>query len=118
MEPQSSSYSRETNQWAMILHISQLAGYVIPGAGWVIPIVIWQVKKTEMPQLDAHGKVVMNWLLSVLVYGMVSSLLLLALIGVPLLIALGMLCLIFPIVGAVKATSGVVWKYPLSIPFL
>jgi uncharacterized Tic20 family protein len=49
---------------------------------------------------------------------MVSSLLLLALIGVPLLIALGMLCLIFPIVGAVKATSGVVWKYPLSIPFL
>ena len=30
---------------------------------------------------------------------------------------LGLLCLIFPIIGAIKANDGEVWPYPLSIRF-
>jgi uncharacterized Tic20 family protein len=44
--------------------------------------------------------------------------LILAIIGIPLLIALMVLMVVFPIIGAVKANDGKVWKYPLSIPFL
>jgi len=39
------------------------------------------------------------------------------LIGIPLLIALAILAIVFPIVAAIKANNGQVWKYPLSIPF-
>jgi len=117
MQSQTIGHTREVGQWALVLHLSQLAGYVFPLVGWVAPIIIWQIKKEGMPGLDAHGRVVANWLISVLIYGFVCGLLTLVLIGLPLLIILAFLCLIFPIVGGIKATDGVVWKYPGSISF-
>jgi uncharacterized Tic20 family protein len=108
----------QTRQWAVFLHLSVFAGYVVPLAGLVVPIVIWQLKKAELPGLDAHGKVVVNWIISSILYAVVSVVLVFVLIGIPMLVALGVLCVVFPIIGAVKANEGQVWKYPLSIPFL
>jgi uncharacterized Tic20 family protein len=113
-----SSREQQTRQWAFLLHLSQLAGYVVPLAGLVAPIVIWQLKKDELPGLDAHGKNVLNWILSELIYFMVSVLLVFVFIGIPLLIALGICGIVFAILGAIKANNGEVWKYPLSITFL
>ncbi len=112
------SKEAQTRQWAMFLHLSLLAGFLVPLAGLVVPIVIWQLKKDELPGLDVHGKVVMNWIISLVIYGIVSCLLVLLLIGIPLLLALGLVSIVFPIIGAIKANEGVVWKYPLSITFL
>jgi uncharacterized Tic20 family protein len=108
------------NQWAMALHLSQLAHFVVivPLAGVIAPILIWQLKKGEFPSLDAHGKIVVNWLISAFIYCIVSALLLVILIGIPLLVVLGILAVVFPIIGGIKASSGEVWKYPLSISFL
>jgi uncharacterized Tic20 family protein len=117
MEAQT-SLEQQTRQWALFLHLSQLAGYIIPMAGLIVPIVIWQVKKTEMPGLDAHGKVVTNWIISALIYAAVSIILMFVLIGVPLLIAVAILGVIFPIIGGIKASNGEVWPYPLTIKFL
>ena len=108
----------QTNQWAMFLHFSLLAGFVIPLAGFVAPILIWQLKKEEMPDLDNHGKVVVNWMLSQFIYMLVAGILILILIGVPLLIAVVVTGIVFPIVGGIKASDGELWPYPLSIPFL
>lgn len=110
--------NNDDRQWAMFLHLSQLAGFVVPLAGWVLPIVIWQMKKAEIPQLDAHGKVVANWLISELIYAVVASVLIFLLVGIPILIILGIIGVVFPIIGAIKANNGQLWKYPLSIPFL
>ena len=109
--------TQATRTWAMILHLSQFAGYIVPLAGLVAPIVIWQVKKSEMPELDEHGKIVANWIISGLIYALAGTILLIVLIGLPLLIALAVCAIAFPIIGAVKASSGEAWKYPLSIPF-
>jgi Uncharacterized protein conserved in bacteria len=113
-------YSRtdqETRQWAMFLHLSQFAGYFVPIAGLIAPILIWQLKKNELPGLDVHGRNVANWILSSLIYLVISIVLVIVLIGIPLLIALGLMLIIFPIIGGVKANNGEVWKYPLSIEF-
>ena len=108
----------DDRQWAMFLHLSQLAGFVVPLAGWVLPIVIWQMKKAEIPGLDAHGKVVANWLISEVIYLTVAVILMFVLIGIPILIVLGIIGVGFPIIGGIKANNGKLWKYPLSIPFL
>lgn len=108
---------REGRQWALFIHLSQLANFIVPLAGWILAIVLWQVKKDELPAVDAHGKVVLNWLISALIYGLVCMPLAFILIGIPLLIALGILCILFPILGALKANEGKVWPYPLSIRF-
>jgi uncharacterized Tic20 family protein len=109
---------REVRQWAMFLHLSLLAGYLVPLAGWVAPIVIWQLKKAEMPELDVHGKIVVNWLISFVIYFIASFLLTCVLIGFPMVVALVIVNVVFPIVGGIKASNGEVWPYPLSIRFL
>jgi uncharacterized Tic20 family protein len=108
---------RQVRQWAMILHLSLLAGYLIPLAGLVAPIIIWQLKREEMPGLDAHGRVVANWIVSSLIYLGVSLLLIFVIIGIPLIMLLGVVGVVFPIIGGIKASDGIVWKYPASITF-
>ena len=109
---------QETRQWAMFLHLSQLAGFVLPLAGLVLPIVIWQAKKTSLPGIDVHGKVVVNWIISEIVYLVACFLLAFVVIGIPLLIALVIVSVVFPIIGGIKAGKGEVWRYPLSLSIL
>ena len=108
---------RQTWQWAMYLHFSQLAGFVLPLAGLVLPIIIWQVKKTDLPGIDAHGKVVVNWIISELLYAAACIVLTLVVVGPFLLLALLVVAIVFPIIGGIKANNGELWRYPLSIEF-
>jgi uncharacterized protein len=103
--------------YCMLLHLSQFTGYAVPIAGFALPIVMWAVNKDAYPEVDAHGKVILNWMISVLIYGAVFFILSFVLIGIPLLVALGLCGIIFPIIAAIKSNEGVVWKYPLSIKF-
>jgi uncharacterized Tic20 family protein len=112
------SQEQQTRRWAFFLHLSVLAGFVVPLAGLVVPIMIWQLKKEELPAIDVHGKNALNWILSQILYAVVCVLLAFAVVGIPLLIALGAVGIVFPIIAAIKANNGEIWKYPLAIPFL
>ncbi|RME94004.1 MAG: DUF4870 domain-containing protein, partial [Verrucomicrobia bacterium] len=107
----------QTRLWAMILHLSVFAGYIVPLAGLVAPIVIWQVKKSQLPGIDIHGKIVLNWILSLILYVVIGLILSLVVVGIFVLIAAGVCAIVFPIVGGIKANNGEVWHYPLSIRF-
>ncbi|MEZ6060727.1 MAG: DUF4870 domain-containing protein [Planctomycetaceae bacterium] len=106
------------NTWCMLMHLSQLLNFVAPSAGLVAPIVMWAVSKDKLPEADRHGKVIFNWMISSLIYALVSGLLLFVLIGFPMLLAVAALAIIFPIIGAIKANEGIVWHYPLTIRFM
>ena len=108
---------KETNTWAMVLHLSVLASFLLPLAGVVAPIVIYLIKKDSLPGLKPHAFVVFNWLLSALIYGIISLILTIVVIGALGLIAVAILTIIFPIIGGIKASDGEVWPYPLSIKF-
>lgn len=110
--------TQEERQMGMFLHLSQLANLIFFPIGIILPIVLWQTNKDKMPALDRHGKMVVNWMISMIIYGVVSGILVFFIIGFFLLIALGLLGIILPIVGAVKANNGELWEYPLTIKFL
>ncbi len=112
-----SDISSDVNMWSMFIHLSQFCGYVIPLAGLIVPIVLWQIKKSDSEIIDKHGKIVVNWILTELIYGIVFGLLCMILIGIPLILALAVLSIVFPIVGGIRANAGEVWPYPLSIKF-
>lgn len=109
---------QQTKLWGMLLHLSILAGFVFPIAGLIAPILIWQLKKDDLPEIDIHGKNAMNWIISQLIYAVVFVLLIFVLIGIPLLMALGLVGVLFPIVAAIKANKGEIWRYPFTITFL
>ena len=110
--------AEDVSQWAILLHLSQFLVYFLPPFGLVAPFVIWQYKKNEMPEIDDHGKVVANWLLSATVYFVASAFLCIIVIGVLPLLGVLILSIVYPVIGAVKAARGQVWRYPLSIDFI
>jgi uncharacterized Tic20 family protein len=107
----------KAREWCMMLHLALLAGHVVPFGGIIAPIVIWQAKKEDIPDMDEHGRNAVNWVISFVIYVATSAVLCFALIGFVLLPAVLLMNLVFPIVAALKAKDGRVWKYPLAIPF-
>ena len=103
--------------WAMYIHFAQLLNMLFPFAGLVAVIIMWQIKKEESSYVDRHGKIVLNWMLSYFLYGIVCLLLVYIGVGIVLLLLLKIAIFILAIVGGVKANDGIVWEYPLSIRF-
>lgn len=108
----------EEKQMGMFLHLSGLAFALIWPLGIVLPIILWQTQKEKMPALDAHGKMVTNWMISASIYMVASFVLMFVLIGFLTIFAAFLMAVIFPIIGAVKANNGEMWNYPLTIKFL
>lgn len=109
---------QSTRTWGMLLHLSVLLGYMLPVAGLLAPILIWQLKKGEIPELDDHGKMVVNFMISMLIYSLISFVLLFVFVGVLCYIALFIMGIVFPIIGGIKANHGELWKYPLVISII
>jgi uncharacterized Tic20 family protein len=116
--PPMSLQTPDEKQMGMFLHLSQLINLLIPPVGIIAPIVLWQMNKDKMPALDAHGKMIVNWLISSIIYAIISGILTLVIIGVFGLLAIGVLSVVFPIIGGIKANNGELWEYPLTIKFL
>ena len=101
----SSTRDRETNQWAMFIHFSILAGWIVPIGGLIVPIILWQLKKDELPGTVAHAHVVLNWIITSLVYAFICFILTFILSGIFGFIALGLATVIFAIVGGIYANN-------------
>ena len=99
------------------MHIAILAGSVVPIAGLALPLFMWLSNKEESVLIDQHGKNIMNWILSSIVYAIVSCILMVVGVGFLMIFGLLLCNLIFVIMGAVKASNGEVFKYPIVIEF-
>jgi uncharacterized protein len=108
----------EQKQIGLFLHLSQFANLIFFPLGIIAPIVIWQMNKDKMPGLDAHGKMVTNWMISATIYAFISFILMFVLIGFLTIMAVAIMGIVFPIIGAIKANNGELWEYPLTIKFL
>ena len=117
-QPQTYLQTPEQKQMGLFLHLSQFANLILFPIGIILPIVLWQTQKDKMPALDAHGKMVVNWMISSTIYAIVSIILMFVLIGFLTILAVGIMGIVFPIIGAIKANNGEFWEYPLTIKFL
>jgi uncharacterized Tic20 family protein len=116
--PAGREISRDARMWAMFCHLAALATFVMPGVGLVVgPLVVWLIKKEQYPFVDEQGKEAVNFQISMLIYSAIGVLLLLAWgIGFFVMIAVGVLDLVFMIVAATKANEGYHYRYPY--PFI
>ncbi|WP_408020144.1 DUF4870 domain-containing protein [Staphylococcus durrellii] len=82
------------------------------------PLIIWLVKRDVSPFVDRGGKNYFNFLISYIIWTIVSSILMLIIIGFILLPVIAILNLIFTIIAIVKASNGEDYLPPLSIRFI
>ncbi len=115
-EEQVEGIPREARKWAMICHLSALIGLLGNGIGFLLaPLVIWLVKREDHPFVDEQGKEAVNFQITMFLALFVCIPLMLVVIGVILAVIVGFLMIIFPIIGAIKASDGESYRYPLSL---
>jgi uncharacterized Tic20 family protein len=110
--------SKEARTWAMASHLLPLTGFLIPAVpilNIVAPLVLWLIKKDELPFLNDQGKEVLNFqiTLSLLLFACLMTFWLI----IPIVIAF-IACiasLIFMIIGAIQANDGKAYRYPFSL---
>jgi uncharacterized Tic20 family protein len=110
--------SETERNWAMFCHLAAFAGFFVPFGGIIGPLVIWLSKRDDSTWVNENGKASLNFQLSMLMYMVLVAPLCLILIGIPLLIMLGILKIVFIILASVRASKGEEFKYPLAIPFI
>jgi uncharacterized protein len=102
---------------AILCHIS-----LFLGVGFVLPLIIYLVKRAESPLVAAHAKEVLNFHLSLLLYGVCAvpvSLVFFCLpIWIPIFLGLALMSFICAIIAAIQASEGGFYFYPLTIRFI
>lgn len=128
--------------WAMWCHLSVLAMFLgIPFGAILGPLLVWLIKKDEFPLVDAQGKEVLNFQISLWIYGLGLGLLffllfivifVLAVVFPPFIVIawiLGILSAIMfaimklagialSVIAAVKVNNGEIYRYPFAMRFL
>lgn len=110
--------THEESNWTTFCHLSALAGYFFPFGNIIGPLIIWLMKKDLYPSVDQHGKEALNFQISISIYALVATALIVILIGIPLLIGLAIFNFIMIIVAAIKCKNGQEFSYPLSLRLL
>ena len=95
---------------AILCHVS-----IFLGVGFILPLIVYLVKKTESELVAAHAREVLNFHISLLIYSMCAIPLALIVIGIPILMGLGLMAAICAIIAAIRASEGGFYYYPLTI---
>lgn len=119
MESNYHTLKRVDNQLLVITHLSQMLTYVTGFGGLLVPLIIWLTQKDKVEQMDEHGKAIVNFQLSMIIYVIICIPLILLLgLGILGFIVIGVISFVFPIINAIKANKGEMPSYPLSIKFI
>lgn len=114
----SQKFGLSDSNFNVLLHLSQYCNLVVPFLGIVVPIFLWLSNKDNDPIVDQHGKNIINWSISSIIYLFGSFVLCFIFVGIFFIFIIGIIYLIFPIIGAIKADAGEVWEYPMTIKFI
>ena len=116
--PSTSVASSSTRTWCILCHASALLGIFFHFLGHIFgPLIVWIFKRADAPEIDAHGKESLNFQLSMLIYDAAAVIHCFVLIGIPILVLLWVLNIVFVIIASIKASEGELYRYPLTIRF-
>jgi len=104
------AHSGNDKVWSMLSHLSALFG-----VGIILPLVVYLAMRNESEFVSANAKEALNFHISGFLYILCWIPLAFILVGVPLMVIIGLSSLILAIIGAVKASKGGCYHYPLTL---
>jgi|SRR5688572_33492699 uncharacterized Tic20 family protein len=131
---------QDVRTWSMLCHLAALAGFLFPLGSVIGPLIIWQIKKNELPEIDPHGKEAVNFQLTILIVNIIAGIAIAAVLGIGfgfgqfwrspfyavgggfglgiILVIINLLSWILAIVAGIKANNGEFYRYPISFRFI
>ena len=130
MEPR----EQQVRTWTMLCHLAALSTLIF-SLGLVLgPLLVWQIKKNEMPEIEAHGKEAVNFQLTIVIiniilwiiiggftsfYWMVRSPIMFGYLGFGIVIGcVNIAALVLAVIAGLRANNGGFYRYPFSIRFI
>lgn len=55
-----------------LCHLSSFASFIIPLGNILGPLVVWLLRKDDLPSVDKHGKAALNFNISITIYGAIG----------------------------------------------
>ena len=101
----------------MFAHLSALVGFLIPFGSLLGPLIIWQIKKAEMPFVDDQGKESLNFQITVFIAVIAAIILMFITLGLLFFVpmAVGIAALVLTIMAGIKANNGETYRYPWTL---
>lgn len=103
--PPEQNPTRDEAIWAMAAHMAGLIGIIGP-------LLVWLIKRQDMPFVDDQAKEALNFQINVAIATLLASVLVYFVIGILLLPLIVMAWFAFLIIGAAKAHRGEHYRYP------
>lgn len=100
---------------AMLCHLAAFAGFLFPFGNILGPLIVWLMRRKDSRFIDFHGKEVLNFQITMIIYFIISAILIIVIIGFLLLAAVAIFDVVMTIIAAVRANDGVEYRYPLTI---
>jgi len=107
--------------WNMLAHLSALAGFVVPFGNIIGPLIVWQVKKNEIPSVDQHGKDAVNFqitatiiLVAATIVALILTFVVIGALLFPVIMLAGLAAIGLSVYAGIQANNGVAFKYPYS----
>lgn len=104
-------------QWILLSHLGTLIGYMLPFGNIIVPLLVYSMKK-ESPLVVEHSRNSLNFQISITIYMLISSILILVLVGIALVAILALIQVVCVVIATIKADKGEIYKYPLTIQFV
>ena len=105
--------ARDERQWAMLSHMSAMLMYFTLVGGFIAPLIIWLLKRDEMPFVKDQGRETLNFQITTLLALAVGALLAIVLIGFVIIGVVLLFHFVVTIIASVKASEGVAYRYPI-----
>lgn len=103
-------------QWAAFAHLAGLGVLVLPPLGGILgPMIIWILKKDDMPFVRDQGREAINFQITMLLAMLVAGALILALVGLVLLPIVIVTDFVLILVATLAASDGRAYRYPFNL---
>lgn len=102
----------DERNWGMLCHLSIFSGLLIPLGSILAPLIIWLLKREEMPFVNYNGKEALNFQITYVIGFLISAALTSILIGFLMMAVLAVAWVILTIIASVKASKGEYYRYP------
>ena len=99
---------------ATFSHLGIVAGTIVPFGSVLLPLILWLVYKDKSEYVAYHAKEALNFQLTMLIGFVASAILIFVVIGIPLLIVLAIVDLVFCIIAAMRAGCSQFVPWPID----